>query len=184
LSSFGTVLGMYDEPERAMIDARLVAEDDARRIAESTSITPEMAAPVLAAAGSRPLPHAVRIAEVARRQAVSLVELFHVAGVGRDLPVDAVVSTELELKYAGYFDRERQQAEKLRRMADFPLDLSLPYEQMLSLSLEARQKLLARRPRTLAQASAMPGVSRTDLQNLVIEIEKHRRQGAIAPAGG
>ena len=46
---------------------------------------------------------------------------------------------------------------------------------MLSLSFEARQKLSARRPRTLAQASSMPGVSRTDLQNLVIEIEKRRR---------
>jgi tRNA uridine 5-carboxymethylaminomethyl modification enzyme len=46
---------------------------------------------------------------------------------------------------------------------------------MLSLSLEARQKLAALRPRTLAQASRVSGVSPTDLQNLVIEIEKRRR---------
>jgi tRNA uridine 5-carboxymethylaminomethyl modification enzyme len=65
-------------------------------------------------------------------------------------------------------------------MGEFQLDGSLPYEEMLSLSFEARQKLHARRPRTLAQASSMPGVSRTDLQNLVIEIEKRRRTPVVA----
>jgi tRNA uridine 5-carboxymethylaminomethyl modification enzyme len=175
LAPLGLALEMYDAAERATIESRSVAENEARRIAEVTSIAPEVAAPVLAAAASAPLAHAVRIAEVARRQSVALIDLFRATGVGGDLPVDAVVSTELELKYAGYFDRERQQADKLRRMADFPLEVSLPYEEMLSLSFEARQKLSARRPRTLAQASGMPGVSRTDLQNLVIEIEKRRR---------
>jgi tRNA uridine 5-carboxymethylaminomethyl modification enzyme len=123
----------------------------------------------------------VRIAEVARRQDVSLLELFGAVGVGTELPRDAVVSTELELKYAGYFERERTQAEKLRRMGAFALEESLPYGEMRSLSFEARQKLAALRPRTLAHAASVPGVSPTDLQNLVIEIEKRRRNDP-APA--
>jgi tRNA uridine 5-carboxymethylaminomethyl modification enzyme len=178
LASVGLALGMYDAGERALIAERFAAEDEARRLAESTSITPARASAVLEAAESAPLVHAVRIAEVARRQGVSLADLFAAAGVGEDLPLDAVISTELELKYAGYFGRERMQAEKLRRLGDFPLDASLPYGEMSSLSTEARQKLVARRPRTLAQASSMPGVSRADLQNLVIEIEKRRRMSA------
>jgi tRNA uridine 5-carboxymethylaminomethyl modification enzyme len=182
LAPIGMALGLYDERERALIDARLAAEDEARRLADATSITPDEAAPVLAAAGSALLAHAVRVAELARRQSVALVDLFRAVGVGGRLPADAVVSTELELKYAGYFERERLQADKLRRMGEFQLDGSLPYEEMLSLSLEARQKLHARRPRTLAQASSMPGVSRTDLQNLVIEIEKRRRTPVVAQA--
>jgi tRNA uridine 5-carboxymethylaminomethyl modification enzyme len=117
----------------------------------------------------------VRIAEVARRQDVALADLFRAVGVGAELPLDAVVSTELELKYAGYFARERIQADKLRRMGTFALDISLPYGEMHSLSLEAREKLLAVRPHTLAQAAGLSGVSPTDLQNLVIEIEKRRR---------
>ena len=100
---------------------------------------------------------------------------FGAAGVGDELPRDVVVSTELELKYAGYFERERMQADKLRRMGAFALDESLPYDEMRSLSYEARQKLAALRPRTLAHAASVPGVSPTDLQNLVIEIEKRRR---------
>jgi tRNA uridine 5-carboxymethylaminomethyl modification enzyme len=175
LASFGEALGMYDEAEREIVARRLAAEDEARSLAEATSIRPEQAAPLLAAAESSPLVHAVRLAEVARRQNVALGDLFRLVGVGAHLPADAVVSTELELKYSGYFERERTQADKLRRMGDFPLDAELPYGEMLSLSLEARQKLSRLQPRTLAQAAGAPGVSPTDVQNLVIEIEKRRR---------
>ncbi len=183
LAPIGLALGFYDERERDCIEARLSAEGEALRLAETTSIAPETAARVLQAAQSAPLAHAVRIAELARRQFVSLGDLLRAAGVGTQLPHDAVVSAELELKYAGYFDRERLQADKLRRLGDFPLDPALPYEEMRSLSVEARQKLVARQPRTLAQASSMPGVSRTDLQNLVIEIEKRRRAREGATTG-
>ena len=180
LSPIALALGMYDARERRMVEERLAAEDEARRLAESTSITPEQAAPVLARAASRPLSHAVRVAELARRQGVALQDLFRTLGVGTALLPDAVVSTELELKYAGYFDRERTQADRLRRMGALPLDSHLPYESMQSLSFEARQKLARLRPRTLAQAAGIPGVSPTDLQNLVIEIERRRRTGAEA----
>ncbi len=60
-------------------------------------------------------------------------------------------------------------------MGDFRLARDLAYTEMRSLSFEARQKLSAIRPRTLAQASSIPGVSPSDLQNLVIEVEKNRR---------
>jgi tRNA uridine 5-carboxymethylaminomethyl modification enzyme len=180
LAPIGLALGFYDEREREQIAERLAAEDEARALAEATSMPPAVADPVLIAAGSTPLAHAVRIAELARRQGVALLDLFRAAGVGVALPVDAVVSTELELKYAGYFERERMQADKLRRMGDFPLDTALPYAEMLSLSLEARQKLSRLQPRTLAQAARAPGVSPTDLQNLVIEIEKRRRTAVLS----
>ena len=180
LAAIALDIGLYSEEEKGIVARRLRAEDEARTLAESTSIRPEEALPVLAAANSAPLAHTVRIAELARRQHISLGDLLRVAGVGADLPADAVISTELELKYSGYFDRERTQADKLRRMGDFPLDSALPYGEMLSLSLEARQKLSRLQPLTLAQAAGAPGVSPTDLQNLVIEIEKRRH---ALPAG-
>jgi tRNA uridine 5-carboxymethylaminomethyl modification enzyme len=90
------------------------------------------------------------------------------------------LTVELELKYAGYFERERSQAEKLQRMGHFPLPADLPYELFRSLSFEARQKLAARQPATLAQAASIPGVSPSDLQNLVLEVDRHRRVAAAA----
>jgi tRNA uridine 5-carboxymethylaminomethyl modification enzyme len=168
-------LGLYDVREQEVVSRRLHDEDEAGRLAAEQSISPDQAAPVLARAKSAMLPHAVKIVEVAKRQGVSLADLFDSAGVGAHLAREALVTAELEIKYAGYFLRERDQAQKMRRMGEFALSGDLPYEDMLSLSLEARQKLAALRPRTLAQASRVSGVSPTDLQNLVIEIEKRRR---------
>lgn len=175
LGAIALSLDMYDEREQEIVARRLAAEDEARALADATSIRPDEALSLLEAAGSAPLVHTVRISEVARRQHVSLGDLFRTLGIGADLPMDAVISTELELKYAGYFDRERNQADKMRRMGELALDTELPYAEMLSLSLEARQKLARLQPRTLAQAAGAPGVSPTDVQNLVIEIEKRRR---------
>jgi tRNA uridine 5-carboxymethylaminomethyl modification enzyme len=117
----------------------------------------------------------VKVVELAKRQDVSLRALLDAAGVGEDVPDDAAITADLEIKYEGYFARERDQADRLRRMGDFALDSRLAYDEMLSLSFEARQKLAAVRPLTLAQASRIPGVSPSDLQNLVLEVGKRRR---------
>jgi tRNA uridine 5-carboxymethylaminomethyl modification enzyme len=175
LAPIGLALGLYSGAEQEFVNARLAAEDEAQALAESTSIRPDAAAELLAAAGSSPLVHAVRIAEVAKRQGVSLSALFDAAGVGQHIATEALVTAELELKYAGYFVRERAQATRMQQMGDFSLDDALPYPEMQSLSFEARQKLAALRPRTLAQASRVPGVSPNDLQNLVLEVERRRR---------
>jgi tRNA uridine 5-carboxymethylaminomethyl modification enzyme len=178
LGPIGLDLGLYTRAEEARIVERLAAEDEAMTIARSTSISPDAADSLLASAASSPLPHAARIAEVVKRQGVTLADLFAAVGVGAHIPSDAIVTTELELKYGGYFERERSQADKIRRMGEFALDESLPYAQMRSLSTEARQKLAMIRPRSLAQASRISGVSASDLQNLVIEVERHRRVAA------
>jgi tRNA uridine 5-carboxymethylaminomethyl modification enzyme len=175
LGPLGRTLGLYTAEEERDLERRLAAEDEARRLAEETSVAPEAAAALLAAAGSSPLGHAVRAAEVVKRQGVSLGELFAAAGVGDGLPPEAVVTTELELKYAGYLARERVQAERLRRMGEFGLPADLPYEALRSLSTEARQKLAARRPATLAQAARIPGVGPADVQNLVLAVERWRK---------
>jgi tRNA uridine 5-carboxymethylaminomethyl modification enzyme len=179
LAPIGLELSLYSEREAVLIRHRFDAEDRARELAERTTIRPEQAALILEAASGSPLAHAVRVAEVAKRQGVSLGDLFVAAGVGEEIDREALVTAELEIKYAGYFERERTQAEKMRRLGTFALDDDLPYAEMRSLSVEARQKLAALRPLSLAQAARIPGVSPTDLQNLVIEIEKRRR---LAPA--
>jgi tRNA uridine 5-carboxymethylaminomethyl modification enzyme len=175
LGAIGTRLGIYSESEKSVLQTRLAHEDAALRLAQTTSIQPHEAAPILIDAGSAPLPHAVRIAEVAKRQDVSLEKLLRAVGVLVDLSDEALVTADLEIKYAGYFERERAQADRMRRMGDFSLDSELDYHDMRSLSFEARQKLGTLRPRSLAQASRIPGVSPSDLQNLVIEVERRRR---------
>jgi tRNA uridine 5-carboxymethylaminomethyl modification enzyme len=175
LGTIGLSLGLYTEPEQETIATRLHQEDSALRLAETTSIHADQAAPILSAAGSTSLTQTVKIVEVARRQDVSLRDLLRAVGLGADLDDEALVTADLEIKYAGYFERERAQADRMRRMGDFSLDANLEYGEMQSLSFEARQKLSNLRPGSLAQASRIPGVSPSDLQNLVIEVERRRR---------
>jgi tRNA uridine 5-carboxymethylaminomethyl modification enzyme len=178
LGRLGLGLDLYSAAEQETISTRLSHEDSALRLAETTSIQPDQAAPILAAAGSSGLSQSVRIAEVARRQEVSLRALLDATGQGADLDDEAIITADLEIKYAGYFERERAQADRMRRMGDFSLDEDLEYDGMQSLSMESRQKLSKLRPRSLAQASRIPGVSPSDLQNLVIEVERRRRLAA------
>ncbi|MDB4877315.1 MAG: glucose inhibited division protein [Gemmatimonadetes bacterium] len=175
LAAIGIECELYSARELAVIERRLADEDAALRLAETASIVPTQADPVLLRAGSAPLAHSVKIAELAKRQGVSLGDLFAAVDSGRELSADAIITAELELKYAGYFIRERDQAAKMRRMGQFSLSEDIPYGELQSLSFESRQKLTAIRPSTLAQAARIPGVSPTDLQNLVLEIEKRRR---------
>jgi tRNA uridine 5-carboxymethylaminomethyl modification enzyme len=178
LCPIGIELDLYTSTERLRAERRLADEDTAGAIARATSVSASAVNPLLERCGSAPVQHATRIAELAKRQGVSLGALLEVADVEADVEADALITAELELKYAGYFVRERDQAAKLRRMGAFALAADLPYETMLSLSFESRQKLGALRPGTLAQAARVPGVSPTDLQNLVLEVEKWRRRSA------
>jgi tRNA uridine 5-carboxymethylaminomethyl modification enzyme len=179
LAPIAEPLGIYDAAERAIVAARIAAVAAARDLAERTTIRPDQASALLATAGSAPLTHPVRAAELARRQGVSLAAVLVAAGTGIELPRDALITAELEIKYAGYFERERVQADRMRQMGELSLEPDLPYAGMHSLTLEARQKLAALRPATLAQASRIPGVSPNDLQNLVIEIERGRRRKTV-----
>ena len=165
---------LLNDEEWTEVERRLDAERSLLERARATSISPEKAAPILAAAGERALEHSVKVADVAKRPGVSLAQLLAAAGVEVH-DGQAALTAELELKYAGYFDRERAQAERLRKLRDFPLPVELPYAELRSLSTEARQKLGALRPATLAQAAGVPGISASDLQNLVIEVERRRR---------
>ncbi len=88
------------------------------------------------------------------------------------------VSAQVELKYGGYLARERKGAKKLAELAGFHLPKDMDYEEIMSLSTEARQKLGRVRPESLAQAGRIPGVSPSDLQNLVLEVMKRKRTAA------
>ncbi|HTD59441.1 MAG TPA: tRNA uridine-5-carboxymethylaminomethyl(34) synthesis enzyme MnmG [Gemmatimonadaceae bacterium] len=172
LGSLASSLDLYTAPERAILERRLSDEDEARCLAEETSVRPETVVALLREAESAPLSQTVKLIELARRPQLALGALFDAAGVGDGLAPEAIVTADLEIKYAGYFERERVQAGKMKRMGEFRLDAELPYGDMHSLSFEARQKLAALKPVTLAQAARVPGVSPSDLQNLVIEIER------------
>ena len=181
LAPIADALDLYTDAERAIVTRRASDEVEATSLAERTSITPDRAAPILAAARAAgaavggDLDHAVRADDLVRRPGVTLAALFGACEVGTDLHPESVHSAELELKYATYMARERDEAARITRLRNVTLDAALPYSSFRSLSTEARQKLTALRPATLAQAGRVPGVSASDLQNLLVEAARWRR---------
>lgn len=122
----------------------------------------------------------MKVSELAKRHRVALAELLVAAGITTPYSADSLLSADLEIKYSGYFDRERAQADRMKLMGDFAIPSDFAFDDLKSLSYEARQKLTTIQPRTLAQASRIPGVSPSDIQNLVIEVEKKRSRPTVS----
>ncbi len=85
---------------------------------------------------------------------------------------EIIESAEILIKYAGYIERERQQADKLRRLEYVPLPADFDYNAVSALSTEARQKLSRIAPATVGQASRIPGVSPADINILLILLNR------------
>jgi tRNA uridine 5-carboxymethylaminomethyl modification enzyme len=170
-------LGLLTVAERRVAARRFEEEEELLRVARATTITPAAAAAALAGTGTS-LGEPERVASVARRPGVSLRALLEAAGVRVTAEDAAVVSAAIELKYDGYLVREREAAARLAELASFALPADLPYVEFQSLATEARQKLDRIRPTSLAQAARIPGVSPSDLHNLVVETARWRRRVA------
>ncbi len=170
-------LGLLTAPEVQAAHERLESEEAVLALARNTAITPARATGPLAASGTT-LVSGERIAVVAKRPGVSLGALLAAAGVSAGFAPDAVLAAEIEIKYDGYLVREREAAARLAELASFALPIDLPYLELKSLATEARQKLDHVRPTSLAQAARVPGVSPSDLHNLVLEATRWRRRVA------
>jgi len=170
-------LGLLSVAERRLAARRFEEEEELLRVARATTITPGAAAAALADTGTS-LGEPERVASVARRPGVSLRALLEAAGVMVTADDAAVASAGIELKYDGYLAREREAAARLAELASFALPADLPYVEFKSLATEARQKLDRIRPTSLAQAARIPGVSPSDLHNLVVETARWRRRVA------
>jgi tRNA uridine 5-carboxymethylaminomethyl modification enzyme len=81
---------------------------------------------------------------------------------------EVVESAEIRIKYSGYIEREKRIADKILRLEDVVIPESFDYNSLKSLSTESRHKLLKHRPKTISQASRIPGVSPADISVLLV----------------
>jgi len=168
-------LGLLTAGELRVAERRLREEEELLAAARETTITPAQAAAALAPTGTT-LGEPERVASVVKRPGASLAQLLAAVGAVPQVEAEVVRSAEIELKYEGYLARERDAARRLSELASFALPGDLPYLELASLATEARQKLDLVHPTSLAQAARIPGVSPSDLHNLVVEATRWRRR--------
>ncbi len=174
-------LGLLSEQELERLDGHLEDLERTRRWIREERIDPAEANEWLVDRNSSPLTERQPLDRVVRRPEVRLRELVAEDGPVRDpgLGLDALAVVEMEVKYDGYIRREEERAAALAEREGMLLPPDAPYLDFGSLSLEARQKLSAVRPQTVGQAARIPGVSPSDLQNLLVEVRK-RGQRLVA----
>ena len=149
------------------------------RCLSTTSLPPTPARDAWLTAHGQPTPaNGVTPAELLRRPNITLAQVAELAPEVLNAPANAREQAEITLKYEGYLAKEEAQIHKARSMENMLLPDDTPYAEITGLRLEARQKLAAQRPRSLAAAGRIPGVSPADVAVLMIYLEKIRRGGA------
>jgi tRNA uridine 5-carboxymethylaminomethyl modification enzyme len=166
-------IGLLEAHELRTGEQQLSREDEVLRQADRLTLDAAAANAVLLETGSSTVADVQPVGDLARRPGVALHRLLTVAGL--DLAEADCAWADIELKYAGYLERERVNAERMSELNEFMLPSTLPYRSLTTLSYEAREKLHRARPSSLGQASRIPGVSPSDLQNLVVEVLRLRR---------
>ena len=129
--------------------------------------------------GTTPLVRGCKLAAIIERPQVTIENISeYIVPLKRELEKlgadrdEITEATEIEIKYRGYIQRERELAERMVRLENIKIRNRFDYNSIESLSTEARQKLTAINPETLAQASRIPGVSPSDINVLLVLVRK------------
>lgn len=132
--------------------------------------------------GTTPLGAGCKMADLLRRPQIDLKMLIGrfprlerfvgriEESVGEVLKEEIIESAEIQIKYEGYIRRERELADKMVRLEDIRLSPDFDYGSVKTLSIESRQKLTLHKPRSIGEASRIPGVSPADISILMMMV--------------
>ena len=137
------------------------------------SVKPEEANPVLESKSSSPIKQSDKMFKIFSRPNITIDDVRKFQAVEdyireHDLNEEVIEQTEIQIKYSGYIEKEKNNADKLTRLEYVKIPKEFDYTQVKSMSYEAREKLHAVQPATVAQASRISGVSPNDISVLLV----------------
>lgn len=137
------------------------------------SVVPEEANPVLEKHKSSPMKQSDKIFKVFSRPQITMEDVRSFSGVDEfieenDLNEEMIEQAEIQVKYSGYIEKEKNNADKLNRLENVRIPANFDYSEIKSMSYEAREKLRKVQPATVSQASRISGVSPNDISVLLV----------------
>ncbi len=176
LREIGYQAGLVDEAEylRTM-DKKEKIEREMARLKNTSVGASANVQEFLEKNGSSPLKTAASLAELLCRPELDYEILSEIDPNRQALSEEVIEQVEIELKYEGYISRQKKQVEQFKKMEEKKIPDWIDYEEIPSLRLEARQKLIAYRPVSVGQASRISGVSPAYISVLLIYLEHHGR---------
>ena len=174
LTAIGHRIGLVSEERLRAVEEKYAAveQEKARLEAKGVPASPELTA-MLEQVGEVPVKSSARLADLLRRPGVTYAMLAPFDPERPDLPAAVTEQVQIQLKYAGYLERQEKQVAEFQKAESRLLPADLDYDQLGGLRLEARQKLNAIRPLNVGQASRISGVSPADVAVLLIWLEQN-----------
>ena len=166
-------IGLASEKRLRRMELKFNESEKMVNFFKETSVTPEEANPILEAKESSPMLQSDKMFKVFSRPQIELDDFLKFDKVkeyvdNNDLDKEIIEQAEIQVKYSGYIEKERNNAEKLIRLEDIKIPENFDYHKIKSMSIEAKQKLTNIRPVTISQASRISGVSPADISVLLI----------------
>ncbi len=166
-------IGLATEKRMRRMEHKFNESEKMVNFFKETSLTHEEANPILVEKESSPMTQSDKMFKVFSRPQIDLEDILKFEKVQQyiqdnDLDKEIIEQAEIQVKYSGYIEKERNNAEKLTRLEDIKIPENFDYYKIKSMSIEAKQKLTAIRPVTISQASRISGVSPADISVLLI----------------
>lgn len=175
LTPIGIKLGMVSEARRMAFETKYTKVNKLKALIKKTSILPEEINPFLESVLSKPIDQKRKAIDILLRPEVGLYDIIKASPTLKNnfdeleiLKTDITDSVEIHLKYEGYIEREKQIAEKIKRLEYVSIPEDINYDRFQSISIEGRFKLNKTKPINIAQASRIPGVSPSDINVLLV----------------
>ncbi len=173
LTPKGYVIGLAKQERMERMEEKMVKSEAFIQFFRETSVKPEEANPILEAKGSAPMSQPDKMFKVFSRPQLDLEDFKKFEKVSEyinehQLDDEIVEQAEIQVKYSGYIEKEKSHADKLNRLEDVVIPDNFNFDKIKSISIEAKQKLNKIRPKTIAQASRISGVSPSDISVLLI----------------
>ncbi len=175
LTEKGRGLGLVSDDQYSWYQNKVKLRTKLLEILERKLLKQVVLNPILEKIGTTPATESLRANQVITRPQVHIDDILplmpeveKLLGKNKQLADEVKESAEIEIKYGGYIQKERQQADKILRHNNIPIRGRIDYAKVTSLSYEAREKLIKIDPATLDQAMRIPGVSPADISILLV----------------
>ncbi|RYC52360.1 tRNA uridine-5-carboxymethylaminomethyl(34) synthesis enzyme MnmG [Flagellimonas olearia] len=166
-------IGLAKEERMKKMDLKQTKSKEFIKFFKKTSFVPEEINPILESLDSAVVKQSDKLFKVFSRPKVTMEHMLQLDSVStfveeHDLNSDVLEQAEIEVKYSGYIEKEKSNADKLHRLENVRIPNDFDYSKLKSLSFEAREKMESIRPVTISQASRISGVSPADISVLLV----------------
>ncbi len=165
-------MGLASQERMEKVVQKRKQVDDIKELMKSTSLEPLDVNEYFESVDSSPITEKQRLEKIVLRPGVGLKGLMEqipkVDEVLQAYPNDAIEQAEIQTKYQVYIDKEKELVTKMSQMEDLEIPEKFDYQRIISLGIEAREKLSKVKPKTLGQASRISGINPADVQILMV----------------